>query len=216
MTEYDLIEDYVLKRQIQEFYGLDNLKTNSYCNHYENYNSYFIKLGNSEEIFYDGGELISKDLAMDAIKKLNNYIANYDRIYNNAIEEDKGKISTFFKKFPHEYKKIRNAIYKEDKPPVRANDYIGQVYIMKNCGYFKIGKAKIGSTRFGEYTKLPEEPEYIIISKVFDYGEVEKTLHNMFKKKRLREGECEWFNLNNTDLDIAIKYIKQNSTYNAE
>lgn len=78
-------------------------------------------------------------------------------------------------------------------------DY-GTIYVMKNCGYYKVGKACIGSKRYGEYTKLPEEPEYLIKRNIFCYSSVEKIIHEMFKDKRQRGGRCEWFCLNEEDL----------------
>ena len=82
----------------------------------------------------------------------------------------------------------------------------GIIYIMKNCGYYKIGRA-LSETRLGEYTKLPEEPEYIVKEIVSDYGSVELSLHKMFKSKRLRNGKCEWFNLSDEDILKAKDYI---------
>lgn len=85
----------------------------------------------------------------------------------------------------------------------------GLIYIMKNCGYYKIGRAKKGSTRFLEYTRLPEEPEYIIKQNCKDYKKVEKELHLMFSDKRNRGGSCEWFTLNEEDLKNALDYIEE-------
>jgi len=37
-----------------------------------------------------------------------------------------------------------------------ADDNVGVVYVMYcKTGQYKIGRAKIGSTRYGEYIKLP-------------------------------------------------------------
>ena len=97
--------------------------------------------------------------------------------------------------YPIEYiKKILKLAYCVDWA-----DY-GTIYVMKNCGYYKVGKACIGSKRYGEYTKLPEEPEYAIRRNVFCYSGVEKIIHEMFKDKRQRGGKCEWFCLNEEDL----------------
>ena len=92
----------------------------------------------------------------------------------------------------------------------KTNNDIGLIYIMKNCGYYKIGRAKKGSTRFFEYTRLPEEPKYIIKQNCNHYKEVEKELHLMFSEKRNRGGCCEWFRLNEEDLRIALDYIERN------
>lgn len=84
---------------------------------------------------------------------------------------------------------------------------IGYVYIMENCGYFKIGKSQKPRQRFGEYTKLPEEPIYHVVCKVKNYDAVEIALHTMFSDKRNRDGGCEWFCLDENDLKIAKKFI---------
>ena len=96
---------------------------------------------------------------------------------------------------------------KEDILHPKKYGPIGYVYIMENCGYYKIGKSKYPERRFGEYTKLPEEPKYHIVCKVKNYDAVEIALHAMFADKRNRGGECEWFCLTEEDLKTAKKFI---------
>lgn len=90
-----------------------------------------------------------------------------------------------------------------------SNNDTGLIYIMKNCGYYKIGRAKKGSTRFFEYTRLPEEPVYIVKQNCNDYMRVEKELHLMFSEKRNRGGSCEWFTLDEEDIKVALDYIEK-------
>lgn len=90
-----------------------------------------------------------------------------------------------------------------------SNNDTGLIYIMKNCGYYKIGRAKKGSTRFFEYTRLPEEPVYIVKQNCNDYMRVEKELHLMFAEKRNRGGRCEWFTLDDEDIKVALDYIEK-------
>lgn len=93
------------------------------------------------------------------------------------------------------------------KTPAVTENPKGYIYVMKNCGYYKIGKAQIGSSRFGEYTKLPEEPEYVIKTIVGNYNKVETALHERYKDKRLRDGECEWFELEDSDIEEIKEFV---------
>ena len=83
----------------------------------------------------------------------------------------------------------------------------GYIYVMKCMGYYKIGKTK-NCKRLGEYTKLPEEPEYEILEYVNNMDLLEKFLHDLFADQRLREGSCEWFKLSNSDLDTIKESLK--------
>ena len=82
----------------------------------------------------------------------------------------------------------------------------GFIYVMKNMGVYKIGKANSKARRFGEYTRLPEKPEYVIFEYVSNNNIVEWKLKEVFAQKRLREGKCEWFNLDDDDIE-KIKQI---------
>ena len=81
----------------------------------------------------------------------------------------------------------------------------GYVYILHINGYYKIGRTTNSEKRFGEYTKLMEQPETICCVYVEKYKQVEKKLHMMFKNKNTNG---EWFNLSNDELSKAINYIK--------
>ena len=83
----------------------------------------------------------------------------------------------------------------------------GFVYVMENMGVYKIGRCNEKAKRIGEYTHLPDEPLYHVFEYVYDNVIVEKELHNMFKNKRRRNGDCEWFNLTNDDIEIIKNYI---------
>lgn len=106
------------------------------------------------------------------------------------------------------------ALCKRNKIKPEPHEETGIVYVMKNCGYYKIGRSKLHSTRFGEYTKLPEEPEYIIKEIVNNYRNVELALHEQYKDKRLRGGTCEWFDLSDDDLEEIKKYVEQYKIHN--
>lgn len=91
----------------------------------------------------------------------------------------------------------------------------GYVYVVKVDGRYKIGKTKNPTNRFGEYTRLYEEPIVVVCEVVFDYSEVEKELHKKYADKRLRG---EWFNLNETDIELIKNYLKERTDekYNIE
>lgn len=84
----------------------------------------------------------------------------------------------------------------------------GFIYVMKNCGYYKIGKS-IDCHRLGEYTKLPEDPEYVIIEYVHFMDEIEKLIHKSFASKRKRGGSCEWFELTDEDIQKIRNFLKR-------
>lgn len=84
---------------------------------------------------------------------------------------------------------------------------IGYIYVMKMDSFYKIGKTK-DKKRFGEYTRLPIEPEYLIVSKVYDYHNLEKQLHTIYKSKKTRDN-CEWYVLSDNDIDEIRQFIKK-------
>lgn len=95
----------------------------------------------------------------------------------------------------------------EDKEKTKSYLYEkdGYVYIIKLNGYYKIGRTINPEKRFGEYTKLMEQPETICCIYVKNYKQVEKELHKMFSDKNTNG---EWFILLDEELSTAIKYIK--------
>ena len=98
---------------------------------------------------------------------------------------------------------------KAQKQPQNTDGY---VYIMKNMGVYKIGRCNTTKERLGEYTKLPEEPEYIILTKVSDNIEAEEELQRTFHDKRMRDGKCEWFKLSDEDIEKAKEIVRQYET----
>ena len=102
-------------------------------------------------------------------------------------------------KFYYEYELVEDPFFNN----------VGYIYIMKNMEKFKIGKASLKATRLGEYTHLPEEPKYFLFRCVTDNKMVESHLHKMFAEKRLRDGKCEWFELNNEDIMLAKQFTEQ-------
>lgn len=83
----------------------------------------------------------------------------------------------------------------------------GFLYVMKNMGKYKIGRCNEKAKRLGEFTHLPEKPEYIIFEYVYDNVIVERELHKMFSDKRLRDGKCEWFELSEDDLEKIRLFV---------
>lgn len=83
----------------------------------------------------------------------------------------------------------------------------GYIYVIECDGRYKIGKTTNFKSRFGEYTKLFVEPTTIFCEQVYNYCEVEKHLHKMFKHKNIRG---EWFLLDGKDLVDIKKYINLN------
>lgn len=87
------------------------------------------------------------------------------------------------------------------------NDNVGVIYIMKCIDYYKIGKSKVGSNRYGEYTLLMEPVEYVISKVCRDYHVVEQKLHSLFASNNTNG---EWFKMTNDDIkkatDIISKY----------
>lgn len=87
------------------------------------------------------------------------------------------------------------------------NENIGVIYVMKCLDYIKIGKAKIGSTRFGEYTRLMCKPEYILRVIVKNYHDFEKKIHKKYENYRTN-GEWYLFNKNTLNkLEATINLL---------
>lgn len=83
---------------------------------------------------------------------------------------------------------------------------IGFVYLGKQHGHYKIGKAKDTNRRREDITLLGSEPfELIHEIKTDDMNGVEKYWHNRFKSKRKRG---EWFDLTASDVKAFNKWRK--------
>lgn len=82
----------------------------------------------------------------------------------------------------------------------------GVIYIMLCCGYYKIGKAKIGSTRFGEYTHLQQKPIYLYKKICSDYHNLEYSIHEKYSAYNTNG---EWYRFDSDILEEIINYIDQ-------
>lgn len=89
----------------------------------------------------------------------------------------------------------------------------GIIYVLKMGEYYKIGKASLTFARLGEYTKLPEVPEYIYIGIVLNPLIFEEKLHKIFSHKRVRG---EWFNLSVQDLNSIGLSIDANCLFRVD
>ncbi len=82
------------------------------------------------------------------------------------------------------------------------------VYIMKSNEYYKIGVSSNPQKRLKELqTGNPVEIEIVNSWKVRFAMELEKKLHDLFDRERVR---LEWFKLDNEDLENIKKYIEAN------
>ena len=155
--------------------------------------------GNSRMLTLDETKIL-RDMLNITIRKLEN--SDIDEVANTFNENEE------YEKFQSQIdNKESDSLCKSKKRKSVYSDK-GIIYIMRNMGYYKIGKAQIGSNRFGEYTKLPEEPIYIKKAVVKNHGNVELLLQETFKDCRLRDGSCEWFDLSDEELKEAINIIE--------
>jgi hypothetical protein len=97
--------------------------------------------------------------------KIDRVLENYDEILEKLVKQEEERFIERLKELEEKQKNVH--------PKVDINKS-GFVYVMKNCGYYKIGMTQNAKSRFGEYARLPEEPEYIILEKVKDCKNVEK------------------------------------------
>lgn len=139
-------------------------------------------------------KMVSKAGIKRIIDHLMYYYVHYDEYYE-----------PLYKKIIEKYEQQKNS----NEKPLPEKDKRGFVYILKNMGYYKIGRCSHNKTRLGEYTKLPETPVYELMMYVTDCYEVEAGLHEMFAEKRLRDGRCEWFTLTDGDIEKAHAYAFQ-------
>lgn len=152
----------------------------------------------------DNNCIISKDFLKERCKE-------GDKAFETLWKElkDKGyikqhKIQTG-SGFSYEYELLNGSTTNNIKL-LKAN-IPGYFYVMKCLGYYKIG-ISIDCKRLGEYTHLPEEPEYPIIEFVNDMNKVEIMIHKKYNYLRLRDDRCEWFNLSENDIDDINNIIK--------
>ena len=88
-----------------------------------------------------------------------------------------------------------------------VDDNVGVVYVMYcKTGQYKIGRAKIGSTRYGEYTKLPKDTIYLSTCVFEDYVDFEKELHEKYQKYNTNG---EWFDLPQNELNNLMSDINE-------
>ena len=127
-------------------------------------------------------------------------IREQKEIVDNLIVYQNNVKDILYNSFSNNQLKVNLNIEYDD-----SNDQKGYIYVMKMFNYYKIGKAKDKeSSRFGEYTNLPEKPDYIEIRLVDNYSSVEHILHRRFQRKRIRG---EWFKLNKKDLSFISDFL---------
>lgn len=82
----------------------------------------------------------------------------------------------------------------------------GYVYLVKLDKHYKIGISISPESRLQEFTLLPYPLEDICIEKVKNYKQVEKELHKIYTKKRVRG---EWFSLDENDIEFIKNYLSE-------
>lgn len=92
----------------------------------------------------------------------------------------------------------------------KPDNKFGIVYVMQFGKYYKIGKANLKMQRFGEYTKLPEKPEYVCVGVVLNALCIEEELHEKYKDKRVRG---EWFDLTLGELNYLCFLLERSSLF---
>jgi hypothetical protein len=86
----------------------------------------------------------------------------------------------------------------------------GYVYVIRNDGYYKIGRAKDLDRRFLELSSAtPNTLDVVHAVKVSDYCRAEIFLHNRFSTFRMHR---EWFNLNDEHVDYLTS-LKDDTFY---
>ena len=104
-----------------------------------------------------------------------------------------------------------NGIFIDNNIVNTPNSKRGFLYVakFKNQTWFKMGITTGSHNRFAEYTRLPEEMEYKIISYIDCYDQCERILQNTFAGKRQRGNNSEWFNFTEEDLEFIKKFLEQ-------
>jgi len=84
----------------------------------------------------------------------------------------------------------------------------GYIYLIKCGKYYKIGRTeKNFQQRLSDIqTSNPEKIKIVFCAKVDSYKEIEESIHEHFKDKRVRG---EWFELKCEEIEFAIKMIVQ-------
>lgn len=160
---------------------------------------------NEYGVCYDCGRgILTKDAIVQLIGLLTEQYNNYDiyhkRFLDHCRESDIERAYAIKKE--KEEENIKNERSKQ-----------GYIYVMYHQGYYKIGKTK-DCKRLGEYTRLAEEPEYVIVEYVDDMDTIEKEIHSQHEEERNRDGSCEWFKLTESDIDDIRKFLKRHSVKN--
>ena len=103
-----------------------------------------------------------------------------------------------------------NGIFIDNNIVNTPNSKRGFLYVakFKNQTWFKMGITTGSHNRFAEYTRLPEEMEYKIISYIDCYDQCERILQNTFAEKRQRGNNSEWFNFTEEDLEFIKKVFR--------
>ena len=148
-----------------------------------------------------GEAILMKDAVKHVIDTLQEYYDRYDELYSQYVEDYRNRVIEFVKnRFCYNKKSVTYSEHTENEQ--------GYIYVMLHQGYYKIGKS-VDCMRLGEYTKLAEEPEYVYVVRVNHMNRMERKLHRMFADKRCRDGKCEWFTLDESDLSTIRNMLKE-------
>lgn len=142
-------------------------------------------------------EIFDKESVKMVIEKLQKLYEDYDEFYERYVNDYRERVINYVKLM-----KIEETMKDESKKKKS-----GYIYVMLHQGYYKIGKSA-DCERLGEYTRLAEEPEYVYVVCVNDMDGMERHLHELFQDKRNRDGRCEWFSLEQSDLDVIGRILE--------
>lgn len=148
--------------------------------------------------------LLDKETIKDCIKIFTYVYNNYDDFYGAYAY----KQAIRFYDLCQQYAYMHNTSKRNQKKKICSDNKSGYIYVMKCMGTYKIGKSN-NCERLGEYTNLPEEPEYYLVEYVDDMSKVELMLHEHFSSVRRRNGQCEWFDLSEDNLLEIKELVKQ-------
>lgn len=154
-----------------------------------------------------GEEIFTKDAVKCLIDRLQEYYRDYDKYYDKYVSDYRKRVIDFVKK--HFRKPINTGT-----ESIHEQKH-GYIYVMHHQGYYKIGRS-VDCMRLGEYTRLAEEPEYVQVVYVKDMVGLEKSLHKKFAPKRQRDSRCEWFSLDQKDLELIAEILAENKQPIAE